>query len=110
MVHDVAALAAEVVESGHDLVNEEREGGGQMAAGIALEDLPLALLGIELGTVGSEPKDMEPGRACLESGTRDLTPVARTIVEHEVDFFARGGVAGIKRLEIEHKTYRSRKS
>jgi len=58
MVDDVEPLAAEVAQPGQDLVHERAQAAGEMAAGVALEDAPRALLLIELRAVARQPDDV----------------------------------------------------
>ena len=50
-INDVQALAAKPPQSGQDLVGELTQGVREVAAGISLQDAPLALLRVELWAV-----------------------------------------------------------
>src|SRR5262245_28691376 len=100
LVDDVPALPAEVIEAVADAVNEGAERRGEVAAGIALEVAPLALLGVELGAIPSQPDDVQPVGPRGESGLARAAGVAGAVVQDEVDLLAQGDVPPVERQQV----------
>jgi hypothetical protein len=100
LVDDIAALAAQPVQAGHQLIHEGAQGGREMATVIPLEGAPLAFLRIEVGTVAGQWHHLQPRGPVSQRRPRPFAGVAGAIVEDEDDVAASRRMPGIEGRQV----------